>query len=371
MPLALAQHRSLQSHVGVRPWPRPVWAFIALPCHACGQRLHALSWAPLTFLQCALRNLPECLPNFSATTKLLQTPHRAGSRGVLPSLLYYSCAGDAPVEPSAPLASMSTLLINHAIREVLHYHFVEFTPSVFANVAADATSLERFLASLVENVGPDQFVVEARVRMLWKECASHQGSVASAPSADAASQASKPDSWADPYPAKLSSSMMRELRESVLASYPSELLNPESMPSARLMALVHKGVSEKNLKFRFGNTGCLRLKNKPTRSPDHPKCRGSRVCSSMIFLPRRCLPYSIMGMYRYSASARDSPGLVQSGSSLSLEALRASIFLSCAFLSWNRASGGHRLQKLSRRMRKPGRLSMSFTLIMIGSWGML
>ena len=69
------------------------------------------------------------------------------------------------------------------------------------------------------------------------------------PSADAASQASKPDSWADPYPAKLSSSMMRELRESVLASYPSELLNPESMPSARLMALVHKGVSEKNLKF--------------------------------------------------------------------------------------------------------------------------
>ena len=151
------------------------------------------------------------------------------------------------MEPSAPLASMSTLLINHAIREVLHYHFVEFTPSVFANVAADATSLERFLASLVENVGPDQFVVEARVRMLWKECASQHGTVASAPSAGAASQASKPDSWADPDPAKLSSSMMRELRESVLASYPSELLNPESMPSARLMALVHKGGEREEL----------------------------------------------------------------------------------------------------------------------------
>ena len=116
-------------------------------------------------------------------------------------------------------------------------------------MAADATSLERFLASLVENVGPDQFVVEARVRMLWKECASQHGTVASAPSAGAASQASKPGSWADPYPAKLSSSMMRELRESFLASYPSEILNPESMPSARLMALVHKSVSEKNLKF--------------------------------------------------------------------------------------------------------------------------
>ena len=132
---------------------------------------------------------------------------------------------------------------------MLHYRFLEFTPSVFANVAADATSLDRFLASLVENVGPDQFVVEARVRMLWKECASQHGTLASAPSEGAASQASKPDSWADPYPAKLSSSMMREFRESFLASYPSEILNPESMPSARLMALVHKGVSERNLKF--------------------------------------------------------------------------------------------------------------------------
>ena len=72
----------------------------------------------------------------------------------------------------------------------LQYHFVEFTPSVFANVAADATSLERFLASLVKNVGPDQFVVEARVRMLWKECALHRGSAASALSADTTSQAS-------------------------------------------------------------------------------------------------------------------------------------------------------------------------------------
>ena len=94
------------------------------------------------------------------------------------------------MEPSAPPASMSTLLLIHATPEVLHYHFVEFTPSVFANVAADATSLERFLASLVKNVGPDQFVVEARVRMLWKECALHRGSAASALSADTTSQAS-------------------------------------------------------------------------------------------------------------------------------------------------------------------------------------
>ena len=87
-------------------------------------------------------------------------------------------AGDASADPSSPPATMASLLASHAIPEALHYHFAEFTPEVFANVAADATSLDRFLASLVENFGPDQFVVEARVRMLWKECASLQCSTA-------------------------------------------------------------------------------------------------------------------------------------------------------------------------------------------------
>ena len=58
MPLALAQHRSLEAPGR--------FGRLALPCHACGRRLHALSWAPLTFLQCALRNLLECLPILAA-----------------------------------------------------------------------------------------------------------------------------------------------------------------------------------------------------------------------------------------------------------------------------------------------------------------
>ena len=229
------------------------------------------------------------------------------------------------MEASALPASMSTLLLTHSIPEVLHYHFLEFTPSVFANVAADATSLERFLASLVENVGPDQFVVEARVRMLWKECASQHGTVASAPSAGAASQASKPDSWADPYPAKLSSSMMRELRESFLASYPSEILNPESMPSARLMALVHKGVSEKTLKFPL-----WKHRLSASQEQAHQVSRPSKVprLESLLFDDVPCQGGAFRTQswvcFRYFASARDSPGLVQSCSSLSLEALRAS-----------------------------------------------
>eukprot|EP00439_Symbiodinium_sp_Y106_P012663 s3263_g1.t2 len=97
---------------------------------------------------------------------------------------------------------MASLLASHAIPEALHYHFAEFTPEVFANVAADATSLDRFLASLVENFGPDQFVVEAR-----------------------------------------------GLRDDFLAAYPSELLSPEEMPGARLMALTYRAVADRSLKW--------------------------------------------------------------------------------------------------------------------------
>ena len=138
-------------------------------------------------------------------------------------------AGDAPADPSSPPATMASLLASHAVPEALHYHFAEFTPEVFANVAADATSLDRFLASLVENFGPDQFVVEARVRMLWKECASLQCSTAKKSSSEegGSSNAAKPDSWADPYPAKLSPTVWKGLRDEFLAAYPSELLSPE------------------------------------------------------------------------------------------------------------------------------------------------
>ena len=160
-------------------------------------------------------------------------------------------AGDAPADPSSPPATMASLLASHAVPEALHYHFAEFTPEVFANVAADATSLDRFLASLVENFGPDQFVVEARVRMLWKECASLQCSTAKKSSSEegGSSNAAKPDSWADPYPAKLSPTVWKGLRDEFLAAYPSELLSPEETPGARLMALTYRAVADRSLKW--------------------------------------------------------------------------------------------------------------------------
>ena len=142
--------------------------------------------------------------------------------------------------------TMQDILLQHSMPEVLHHHFAGFTPDLFAHVAAEASGLDRFLESLLENHGPDQFLVEASVRKLWQQCRE-----ASKPSFPPPAPSGLPagDSWSDPFPAKLSAATWKLLRESFLSAYPSELLSPEETPSSRLMALVYKGVQDKSLKW--------------------------------------------------------------------------------------------------------------------------
>ena len=105
-------------------------------------------------------------------------------------------------EASSP--SMLELLDSHMILEELRHHFEAFTPELFANVATDASGLDRLLSSLSENIGADQFVVEARVRMLWRACTpavQNQPKLSSSATLEAPE---KQDSWTDTFPAKLS-----------------------------------------------------------------------------------------------------------------------------------------------------------------------
>ncbi|CAE7781180.1 unnamed protein product, partial [Symbiodinium necroappetens] len=155
--------------------------------------------------------------------------------------------GDGSPDGGVSAPTMAELLAEHSIPEVLHYHFAEFSPSVFANVSTDAAGLDRFLGSLMENTGPEMFAVEARVRMLWKSCVAQCSESKKAPGDQ--SLGVKADSWSDPFPAKLSATTWKSLREDFLASYPSELLSPEDTPGARIMALVYRGVSDKSLKW--------------------------------------------------------------------------------------------------------------------------
>ena len=81
---------------------------LALPCHACGRRLHALAGPRLNSCS-ALCGTCSNACRFLLLFLICSTSHRAESRGVLlPG--YCSRAGDAPVETNALPAAMSTLL---------------------------------------------------------------------------------------------------------------------------------------------------------------------------------------------------------------------------------------------------------------------
>ena len=53
------------------------------------------------------------------------------------------------------------------------------------------------------------------------------------------------NSWAESFPPKLDSSVIDQLKAKFLASYPSELVNHDTMPSTRLLSLVHHQLLKK------------------------------------------------------------------------------------------------------------------------------
>ena len=77
-----------------------------------------------------------------------------------------------------------------------------------------------------------------------------------APAASSDASGSKPDSsqsadssWSDIFPPKLSSSVISNLKQSFLASYPSEMLTNETCPSTRLLSLVYHHVKKKDVRW--------------------------------------------------------------------------------------------------------------------------
>ena len=101
-----------------------------------------------------------------------------------------------------------------------------------------------------------KFLAVARWRQEWleaKRVLEVAGPLASAStppvSATPASSAFASDSWQGSFPPKLESSKVKELQPHFEASYPSEILDADNLPSARLLALVYKSVTTGVLKW--------------------------------------------------------------------------------------------------------------------------
>ena len=154
---------------------------------------------------------------------------------------------------SLPLESPSSLAQLLAEHQV-HEHFVALiTASGFTSVADFAwgfhviSDLDALLAQLSDeqtaDLGPDppRSVHMARMRRCLDTA--HTLMRASAPASACASAASalasQPNTWAEHLPPRLTPESVQQMQDTFRVNYPGELLDQDSMPSIRLLSLVH------------------------------------------------------------------------------------------------------------------------------------
>ena len=114
--------------------------------------------------------------------------------------------------------------------------------------ASCASSLEAFDAMLPSLVDREELPLlqQAALRAAFKQAA-----FGSSPSATSSASPVAPErglvesSWTDSFAPKLDSQIIKDLKGKCLKHYPSELLNSETMPSTRLLSLVHHQLVKK------------------------------------------------------------------------------------------------------------------------------
>ncbi len=127
----------------------------------------------------------------------------------------------------------------------LHSNFLMYTAEEFGCVATNLEDLNTFIDGLCLPADQAQPLTVARIRLLWQRCQalihSTPASSAQAPSAGTTTEAAA--SWNEVFPAKIPQPQVVALRQAFEKAYPSEVLDSDNMPSARLLALIQKNVT--------------------------------------------------------------------------------------------------------------------------------
>ena len=139
-----------------------------------------------------------------------------------------------------------------------------------------ASSLEHFddaLRTLVADIDALSLLQKAALRLAFKTALSQDASPVQPSGSEALGMASAPSgSWSETFAPKLEASMIKQLKIKFLQNYPSELLTPETMPSTRLLSLVHHQISKKQWSWVP-----WRFRMSVSKAEDLSSQRGSKV----------------------------------------------------------------------------------------------
>ena len=138
-------------------------------------------------------------------------------------------------------------------------------PPLFARSCNDQDELASPVAHLMEvsdtSSPGDQIMARASVRLLFSRCREtcglpplHEAKGSAQPTGSTSPTMSPPapnagSSWQESWPAELSAERTSELRKRFEDDYPTELLDSDSFPSSRLLALTSKMVADKEIRW--------------------------------------------------------------------------------------------------------------------------
>ena len=123
-----------------------------------------------------------------------------------------------------------------------------WTADSFAHVVSSPDGFETIWSELFP-LQDLSLLQKSGIRALWSKLREPQVVASEASGSKSESQSLPDNSWSNVFPPKLSSSVISNLKQSFLASYPSEVLTNETCPSTRLLSLVYHHVQKKDIRW--------------------------------------------------------------------------------------------------------------------------
>ena len=162
-------------------------------------------------------------------------------------------------------AEFFSLMNESSIPDNIREALASYDAPLFARSCNDQDELASLVAHLMEvsdtSSPGDQIMARASVRLLFSRCreacglppineAKGSAQPTGSTSPNASPQAPNAgSSWQESWPAKLSAERTSELRKRFEDDYPTELLDSDSFPSSRLLALTSKMVADKEIRW--------------------------------------------------------------------------------------------------------------------------
>ena len=153
-------------------------------------------------------------------------------------------------------SSFADLLHELRIPDIVQQALLDenYDTETFGLLALSLPELDSAIHSMGLDITPK---IRSSLRVLWTryQPAAASGFApasflpASGDSSELSSGSRTSSAWNEPFPAKLSPDLIRELRDNFERQYPGELLDPDLMPSSRMLALTYQQLQRKDWKW--------------------------------------------------------------------------------------------------------------------------